>query len=72
MPSPLDPSRYRDLLKSFLNEDMGSGDLTSESVVPATRRARGELLAKAPLVLAGIDLFAEVFRLLDPGTTARN
>jgi nicotinate-nucleotide pyrophosphorylase (carboxylating) len=68
MPSPLDPSRYRDLLKSFLNEDMGSGDLTSESVVPAARRARGELLAKAPLVLAGIDLFAEVFRLLDPGT----
>jgi nicotinate-nucleotide pyrophosphorylase (carboxylating) len=68
MPSPLDPSRYRGLLKSFLNEDIGSGDLTSESVVPAARRARGELLAKAPLVLAGIDLFAEVFRLLDPGT----
>jgi nicotinate-nucleotide pyrophosphorylase (carboxylating) len=68
MPSPIDPSRYRDLLKSFLNEDIGSGDLTSESVVPAARRARGELLAKAPLVLAGIDLFAEVFRLLDPGT----
>jgi nicotinate-nucleotide pyrophosphorylase (carboxylating) len=66
MPPPLEPSHYRELLQSFLDEDLGAGDLTSESVVPAAQRARGELLAKATLVLAGIDLFAEVFRLLDP------
>ena len=39
-------------------------------VVPAGLRARGELIAKAPLVLAGLDLFLEVFRLLDPAAVA--
>ena len=36
----------------------------------AAQRARGEVIAKAPLVLAGIDLFVEVFRLLDVATEA--
>lgn len=65
MPSRLDPSQWRELLRSFLAEDIGAGDLTTEATVPATLRARGEVVAKAPLVLAGIELFAEVFRLLD-------
>ena len=69
MPSTLDASAYRDLLKSFLDEDLGSGDITTETTVSATQRARGEIIAKAPLVLAGIELFAEVFRLLDKTTS---
>lgn len=66
MPPYLDLSRCRDLLSSFLKEDLGAGDLTTETVVSAPQHARGDLFAKAHLVLAGIDLFAEVFRLLDP------
>jgi len=66
MPPSLDVSKYQNLLRTFLDEDLGTGDLTTETTVSATKSARGELLAKAPLVLAGIDLFAEVFRLLDP------
>lgn len=66
MPPSLDLSCCRDLLSSFLKEDLGTGDLTTEAVVSAPQRARGDLFAKAHLVLAGIDLFAEVFRLLDP------
>jgi nicotinate-nucleotide pyrophosphorylase (carboxylating) len=65
MPSLFDASACHDLLRSFLAEDIGSGDITTETTVSATQRARGELIAKAPLVLAGIELFAEVFRLLD-------
>ncbi len=61
----LDVLKYHNLLRSFLSEDIGAGDITTETTVPAAQRARGELVAKAPLVLAGIDLFAEVFRLLD-------
>jgi len=70
MSSSLDASAYRDLLQSFLSEDIGAGDITSEATVSATQRARGEVIAKAPLVLAGIELFAEVFRLLDPTAKA--
>jgi len=65
MSSSLDASACHDLLRSFLAEDIGSGDITTETTVSATQRARGELIAKAPLVLAGMELFAEVFRLLD-------
>jgi nicotinate-nucleotide pyrophosphorylase (carboxylating) len=65
MSPSFDASAYRDLLKSFLSEDLGAGDITTETTVSAAQRARGEAIAKAPLVLAGIELFAEVFRLLD-------
>ena len=70
MPPLLDASAYHNLLRSFLAEDIGAGDITTETVVSATQRARGEVIAKAPLVLAGIDLFVEVFRLLDSATEA--
>ena len=65
MSPSLDASAYHHLLRSFLTEDLGAGDITTDTVVSASQRARGEVIAKAPLVLAGIDLFIEVFRLLD-------
>ena len=70
MPESLDPSSYRELLRRFLKEDLGAGDITTNTVVPVGRRARGQLIAKTPLVLAGLDLFLEVFRLLDPSAVA--
>ncbi|MGO9228933.1 MAG: carboxylating nicotinate-nucleotide diphosphorylase [Bryobacteraceae bacterium] len=70
MPESLDTSAYRDLLRGFLNEDFGAGDITTDTVVAAGGRACGELIAKAPLVLAGLDLFLEVFRLLEPSAAA--
>lgn len=67
MPPSLDASAYHSLLRSFLAEDVGTGDVTTEATVPAMQQARGEVVAKAQLVLAGIELFGEVFRLLDDG-----
>ena len=69
MPPSLDASAFHSLLQTFLAEDLGSGDITTDTIVPATQRARGEAIAKAPLVLAGVDLFCEVFRLLDATTS---
>ena len=68
MPPLLDASKYHDLLRSFLAEDLGGGDITTDAIVSATQRAHGEVIAKAPLVLAGIGLFVEVFKLLDRTT----
>jgi len=70
MSESLDPSSYRESLRRFLEEDFGAGDITTDTVVPAGRRARGKLIAKSPLVLAGLDPFLEVFRLLDPSAVA--
>jgi nicotinate-nucleotide pyrophosphorylase (carboxylating) len=64
----LDASACHNLLRSFLAEDIGAGDITTETTVSPVQRARGEVIAKAPLVLAGIELFAEVFHLLDAAT----
>ena len=66
----LDASGCHNLLRSFLAEDIGTGDITTETTVSPTKRAHGEVIAKAPLVLAGIEIFVEVFRLLDPATEA--
>jgi|SRR5579871_339880 len=66
----LDASACHNLLRSFLAEDIASGDITTETTVASTQRARGEVVCKAPLVLAGTDIFVEVFRLLDLTTDA--
>jgi nicotinate-nucleotide pyrophosphorylase (carboxylating) len=64
----LDAPAYHNLLRSFLAEDISTGDITTETTVSASQRACGDLVPKAPLVLAGINLFVEVFRLLDSST----
>jgi nicotinate-nucleotide pyrophosphorylase (carboxylating) len=61
----LDASACHNLLRSFLAEDIGTGDITTETTVSEIQRAGGEVVCKAPFVLAGIELFVEVFRLLD-------
>jgi nicotinate-nucleotide pyrophosphorylase (carboxylating) len=71
MAPSLDVSTCHNLLRSFLAEDLGAGDITTDTVVSATQRARGEVIAKAPLILAGVELFVEVFRLLDFTTEAK-
>ena len=53
-------------LRRWLAEDMPAGDITTEPIVGPERYARGELLAKAAMTLAGSGVFAAVFRLLDP------
>ncbi len=69
-PESPDPRSYRELLRRFLEEDLGAGDITTNTIVPAERRASGQLIAKAPLVLAGIEPFLDVFRLLEPSAVA--
>jgi nicotinate-nucleotide pyrophosphorylase (carboxylating) len=62
---PLPVDEYRDLVARALAEDIGTGDVTSEAAVSATERARGIILAKSSLILAGIDIAAETFRQCD-------
>ena len=61
----LSPDAYRELVAAALREDVGRGDVTSELTVNVEQRARGIIVAKAPLVLAGLDIAAETFRQCD-------
>ncbi len=58
-------------IRAALAEDVGSGDLTTEAAVDANARGRGTLHAKAAGLAAGLDVFARVFALLDPGARVR-
>jgi len=66
MVSALPVEAYRDLVGQALAEDRGRGDATSAATVAKGIRARGTIMAKADLVVAGIDVAAEAFRQLDP------
>jgi nicotinate-nucleotide pyrophosphorylase (carboxylating) len=47
-----------------LAEDVGTGDVTTDATVPADARARAAMVAREPLVLAGIPLAEAAFRAL--------
>jgi nicotinate-nucleotide pyrophosphorylase (carboxylating) len=66
MVSALPVEAYRDLVRQALAEDRGRGDATSAATVAKGIRARGTIMAKSDLVVAGIDVAAAAFRQLDP------
>jgi nicotinate-nucleotide pyrophosphorylase (carboxylating) len=63
---PLDPGMYRELVRRALAEDFGWGDVTTETIIERNQKARAVMLAKAPCVIAGLDVAAEAFRQMDP------
>ncbi len=48
-----------------LAEDIGSGDATTDSIVPADATTRGQIIAKQAGVVAGLDVAAAAYRLVD-------
>ena len=60
------PSSAFALIDAALAEDVGPGDFTTLWTVPAERRAEARIVAKAPGVVAGSEVAAEVFRRVDP------
>src|SRR5712691_10850690 len=58
----IDPLVVEELIDRALAEDIGFCDLTSELVIPADARAELALNARQDIVVAGIDVAAQVFR----------
>ncbi len=53
------------LIQTALNEDIGSGDITTDNLIDPKLTGRGILMAKEPMVLAGMDIARQVFQHLD-------
>ncbi|MDY6822439.1 MAG: carboxylating nicotinate-nucleotide diphosphorylase [Thermodesulfobacteriota bacterium] len=53
-------------IEAALTEDIGAGDITTDNLIPAEAWGRGCIVAKEPLVVAGMDLVKGVFEFLDP------
>jgi len=58
-----------DAVKRALGEDAPWGDATSEYLIPATSRAEAKLVAREPGVMAGGEVFAAAFTLVDPAVS---
>jgi nicotinate-nucleotide pyrophosphorylase (carboxylating) len=54
------------LIRSALEEDIGAGDVTTTAVLTGAEAGTARAVAKADMVLAGIDVFRRTFLLLDP------
>lgn len=54
------------IIENALKEDIHTGDITTLAVVAEGRKASARLIAKEPLVLAGIKVAERTFQLLDP------
>jgi len=56
------PAGTSELIARALEEDVGSGDVTSEATVPADLQAQARIVLKQPGVVFGLDVVEEVFR----------
>ena len=62
----LSAEEIRRAVELALEEDIGSGDVTTLATVPPSRQAAAAMIGREPLVLAGIDLAIAAFRQLSP------
>lgn len=56
------PAEIRAFVQRALAEDVGSGDVTTQSVVPPGHRALAHFAAREPLVIAGLPLALAAFQ----------
>ena len=55
------------IIIAALNEDIGSGDITSKATIPENVLGKGNLLIKDEGIIAGIDVAEHVFKTVDNG-----
>jgi nicotinate-nucleotide pyrophosphorylase (carboxylating) len=63
----LDQNAIDKIIKVALKEDLGeAGDITSKAILPSSFDVKAEIVSKDTGVIAGIDIAARVFYLVDP------
>src|SRR5258708_7932418 len=63
---PLPQDEIERAVKLALTEDVGSGDVTTLATISESARACAVMIAREPLVLAGLDLAEAAFRESSP------
>lgn len=56
---------FHKIIQSALEEDIGAGDVTTASVLKGNEKGKAIALAKADMIVAGMDVFREVFLFFD-------
>lgn len=65
MTEALDP-RILAVIRQALDEDIGSGDVTSNSIIPPGKQMTGQIIAKETGILAGLDVARAAYTIFDP------
>jgi nicotinate-nucleotide pyrophosphorylase (carboxylating) len=65
LPIPLDRLACFEAVRTALQEDLGSGDITTSAVVDQDALGEGLVLAREPLIVCGLSVMEEVFRQVD-------
>ncbi len=66
MPFDVSHPQIHDVVRRALEEDIGTGDITTFFTVPADAKATGRMVAKQDLTLAGIELIPVIFDAIAP------
>jgi nicotinate-nucleotide pyrophosphorylase (carboxylating) len=60
------PENVLETIRQALAEDIGTGDVTTDSIVPAEAPMRGQIIAKQDGIIAGLDVAQAVYHEVDP------
>jgi nicotinate-nucleotide pyrophosphorylase (carboxylating) len=58
--------KIQELIKIALEEDLGTGDITSNLIIPEEQKGQGVIIAKEKGLIAGIEVAKSVFKQIDP------
>lgn len=53
------------LIAMALNEDVGTGDITTETTIPEDKKAYGKFIAKEDMIICGLGVAEKVFKTVD-------
>lgn len=62
----------RKIVRNALDEDVGTGDITTQSTIPSGTRVRAVIRAKEDCIVCGLDVAEIVFTTLDDGVKFKN
>jgi len=54
------------IIRQALKEDVGNGDVTSNLLIPKDKKSVADLIMKEPGVVAGVEIFKLVHKIVDP------
>ncbi|HPQ45228.1 MAG TPA: carboxylating nicotinate-nucleotide diphosphorylase [Syntrophales bacterium] len=58
--------RLREHIRLALDEDLGSGDITTSAILTGTETGVAHAISKGDIIVAGMSVFREVFHTIDP------
>ena len=65
----IDKKYLQDFIDNAIREDVGDGDHTSLSCIPAGQKGKARLLVKQDGIIAGVHVAEQIFKTLEPAST---